>query len=75
LYASPAAKWWQAWEAGGGRREELAVHIERNADFDGLAVAWGIGNTKVGCERCKRTRLHRDCTAGSGLMWSKRDDA
>jgi hypothetical protein len=50
LYASPAAKWWQAWEAGGGRREDLVVHIERNADFDGLAVAWGIGNTKVCCE-------------------------
>ena len=49
LYASPAAKWWQAWEAGGGRREELVVHIERNADYDGLAVAWGIGNIKVGC--------------------------
>jgi hypothetical protein len=47
LYASPAAKWWQAWEAAGGRREELVVHIERSADFDGLAVGWGIGNTKV----------------------------
>lgn len=37
LVASPAAKWWKAWEAGGGRREDLVVFIENRADYDGLA--------------------------------------
>lgn len=60
LYDSPAAVWWSQWEATGGQRADLRVHIERHADYDGLAVAWGIGNTKASVEECgEACRAHQ----------------
>lgn len=66
LYSSPAAKWWKEWEAGGGQRQDLVVHIEKSADYDGLAVAWGIGNTKASVEECAEAcRAHKANPGGS----------
>lgn len=33
-------------------QEDLIVHIERGADYDGIAVAWGMGNKKASLEEC-----------------------
>ena len=52
LLDSPSAKWWFAWERMGGKAKDLVMHIERNADFDGLAVGWGIGHKKASVEEC-----------------------
>lgn len=38
LEDSPTAKWWEAYYAAGGRQKDLVVHIEKAADYDGLAV-------------------------------------
>ncbi|KAG1671874.1 hypothetical protein FOA52_003441 [Chlamydomonas sp. UWO 241] len=52
LEDSPTAKWWAAYYKAGGRQRDLVVHIEKNAEFDGLAVAWGLGNKKATAEEC-----------------------
>ncbi|GAX79750.1 hypothetical protein CEUSTIGMA_g7191.t1 [Chlamydomonas eustigma] len=52
LEDSPTAQWWKSYFAKGGKQKDLIAHIEKAADFDGLAVAWGIGNTKVSAEEC-----------------------
>ncbi len=60
LVDSPSAKWWFDWEASGGKPDDLVMHIERHADFDGLAVGWGIGNKKASVEECgEACRAHR----------------
>ena len=60
LYDSPSALWWIDWKAHGGQVADLEVHIDRNADYDGLAVAWGIGNTKLRVEECgEACRAHK----------------
>ena len=60
LVDSPSAKWWSDWEASGGNPDDLVMHIERHADFDGLAVGWGIGNKKASVEECgEACRAHR----------------
>ena len=40
LEESPTALWWKSYIAKGGRHEDLLAHIEKAADYDGLAVAW-----------------------------------
>ena len=68
LIDSPSAKWWFDWEAAGGKPEDLVVHVERHADFDGLAVGWGIGNKKASAEECgEACRAHRRNPKGGGL--------
>eukprot|EP00884_Botryococcus_braunii_P023092 jgi/Botrbrau1/9467/Bobra.0252s0088.1 len=52
LESSPTNTYWKKWVASGGTPDQLVVHIERNADYDGLAVGWGIGNTKATVEEC-----------------------
>lgn len=52
LEESPTAKWWAAYYKAGGKQSELVVHIEKGADYDGLAVAWGLGNKKGSAEEC-----------------------
>ena len=60
LVDSPTARWWFDWEASGGKPDDLIMHIEKNADFDGLAVGWGIGNKKASVEECgEACRAHR----------------
>lgn len=57
LESSPTAKWWAAYYLRGGRQKELVAHIERAADYDGLAVMWGIGNKKASAEECAKACL------------------
>lgn len=52
LEASPTAKWWAAYYARGGKQSDLVSHMERRADYDGLAVVWGIGNNYATPEEC-----------------------
>ncbi|KAG2499241.1 hypothetical protein HYH03_002820 [Edaphochlamys debaryana] len=52
LEDSPTAQWWNAYYAGGGKQGDLVVHIEKQADYDGLAVFWGINNKKNSVEEC-----------------------
>jgi hypothetical protein len=43
----------------------MVVHLEPAADFDGLAVFWGIGNTKTTAEECaKHCWEHRPHAVG-----------
>ena len=68
LYDSPSAKWQSKWEAEGGKRADLVAHYERNADYDGLAVGWGIGNKKASIEACgEACRAHKPKPAGGVL--------
>lgn len=46
LEQSPTALWHRAYVAAGGTSESLVAHIDARSDYDGLAVAWGIGNKK-----------------------------
>mmetsp|Transcript_18462 Transcript_18462/g.44105 ORF Transcript_18462/g.44105 Transcript_18462/m.44105 type:complete len:271 (-) Transcript_18462:395-1207(-) len=52
LENSPTAQWWIAWRKSGGRLQDLIVHMEPEADYDGLAVGWGINNKKATAEEC-----------------------
>ncbi len=73
LIDSPSAKWWFDWEATGGKPEDLVVHIELHADFDGLAVGWGIGNKKASAEECgEACRAHRRNPKGGGSGFRNR---
>ncbi len=38
LEDSPTAKWWAEYYKSGGKQSDLVVHIEKAADYDGLAV-------------------------------------
>ncbi|KAG1663396.1 hypothetical protein FOA52_011674 [Chlamydomonas sp. UWO 241] len=52
LDASPTAMWWKEYYRLGFRQQDLVAHIEEMADFDGLAVGWGIGNKMATVEDC-----------------------
>ncbi|KAL6759794.1 hypothetical protein V8C86DRAFT_1786622 [Haematococcus lacustris] len=52
LEDSPTAKWWNEYYASGGKQSDLVAHIELASDYDGLAVVWGIKNTKATVEEC-----------------------
>lgn len=48
LEASPTAQWWKSWLTKvEGDVKQLQVHFEYEADYDGLAVGWGINNKKA----------------------------
>ena len=49
MVASPTAAWWRQFKP---RPDDLNIHIERHSDYDGVAVGWGIGNTKETIEEC-----------------------
>lgn len=49
LRASPAALWWYSHRPA---PNDLDIHLERRADYDGLAVRWGIGHTLGSVEAC-----------------------
>lgn len=49
LEGSPTNVWWQRAKLAPG---DLEAHIEQRADYDGVAVAWGIGNKKGSIEEC-----------------------
>lgn len=43
------AQWWQRTKPG---PSDLEAHYEEHADYDGLAVQWGIGNSKKSLQDC-----------------------
>lgn len=57
LEDSPTAKWWKKYYGSGGKQLDLVVHIEKGADYDGLAVAWGLGNKKKSAAECAQQCL------------------
>eukprot|EP00877_Chromochloris_zofingiensis_P007296 jgi/Chrzof1/281/Cz01g09240.t1 len=60
LLNSPTARWYKEYIASSGKFEDMVVHIEPQADYDGLAVVWGAGNTKRNAEECaKQCWQHR----------------
>lgn len=57
LRKSPTAQWYFQFRP---EPDDLVVFVDREADYDGLAVSWGIGNTKASVEECAETcRQHR----------------
>eukprot|EP00775_Hariotina_reticulata_P013419 gene13419-13547_t len=42
LKRSPTARYYQEYLAAGGHLQDMVVHIEQHADYDGVAVRWGI---------------------------------
>eukprot|EP00798_Chlamydomonas_sp_ICE-L_P002395 gene2395-8703_t len=57
LETSPTAKWWSHFYKHDGRQSELVVHIEKQADYDGLAVKWGLTNKVASAEECAKQCL------------------
>ena len=49
--------WWKNYYLKGGKQEDLIAHIEKGGDYDGLAVAWGLGNKKASAEECAKVRM------------------
>lgn len=70
LRSSPTARWWL--ENQPDPVIDLITHIEHSADYDGVAVAWGINNKKESIEDCaKACRDHKpnpDDTQGYGAL-------
>jgi hypothetical protein len=44
ILQSPTARWYRQYIAAGGSYHDLVVHIEPQADYDGIAVKWGINH-------------------------------
>lgn len=58
LRESPTAQWW--YNAKPDPYKDLVTHIEQRADYDGLAVGWGIDNKKATVEECAEAcRAHK----------------
>ena len=59
LRASPTARWWQAAAGKGqlGERGALEAHVEERADYDGVAVKWGLGNKAASAAACGQACL------------------
>ena len=54
LEESPTAIWHRRWLAAGGSNQDLVAHVEAGADYDGLAVEWGINNKKGARHLCSQ---------------------
>lgn len=66
LHASKTAQWWE--EVKPDPFTDLVAHIEHNADYDGVAVAWGINNKKRNVEECARAcREHKPNPQDTGF--------
>ncbi|DBA76497.1 TPA: hypothetical protein ACH3X2_008559 [Trebouxia sp. C0005] len=52
LEASPTNTWWHEWQSSGASKEHAQAVLEQHADYDGLAVVWGIGHTTQTAEDC-----------------------
>lgn len=55
LIESPTATWFM--ENVYGNKDMLQIHIEKNADYDGIAVRWGLGNKVAHVEECAQMCL------------------
>jgi len=64
LLQSPAMVWWKETQPA---PEDLVVHIERHADYDGLAVRWGIGHTVR--PALSQPRLPRPLPGAAAAFW------
>lgn len=78
LHASPVARWWRDARAQLGPEvlaAEMRVHVDRHADYDGVAVRWGIGHTQPSLEACAQACLAHEPallsseTLGRGGRW------
>jgi hypothetical protein len=43
--------------AAGGSYKDLVVHIEPQADYDGIAVKWGINHKRATAQVCAAAGL------------------
>lgn len=69
LLNSPTARWWRAAAAEvgvAGMAARSQVHIERHADYDGLAVRWGIDHKMDSVEACAQACLQHQPVKDSG---------
>jgi len=57
--------------ARGGKQGALKAHIEPAADYDGLAVYWGINNTKASAEDCAKQCLEHMPNRNGGGPFDK----
>jgi hypothetical protein len=71
LLRSPTARWTlrrAAVVAAGGALPPLEAHLDREADYDGLAVVWGVGHKAVSLEDCAaRCAAHVPDPSGDGF--------
>lgn len=66
LERSPTNAWWKRAKP---QADDLLIHIEKNANYDGLAVAWGIGNTMTSLKECaKACKQHIPPGVGESLL-------
>lgn len=49
---SPTNMWWQEWRRSGASKQHAEAVLEEHADYDGIAVVWGIGHFKQTVEEC-----------------------
>lgn len=69
LLNSPTARWWLAARDRvglAGLAAQSVIHIEERADYDGLAVRWGIGHKKESVEACAKACLLHKPVENSG---------
>lgn len=52
LEGSPTNTWWQEWRQSGASKQHAEAVLEQHADYDGIAVVWGIGHSKQTAEDC-----------------------
>ena len=52
LEASPTNTWWHEWQRSGASKEHAQAVLEQHADYDGLAVVWGINHFTQSAEDC-----------------------
>jgi len=57
LRSSPTAQWWRQVGAN-GRAAGLAAHLEERADYDGVAVVWGLGHKAATAQACGEACLN-----------------
>ncbi|KAK9845704.1 hypothetical protein WJX81_000103 [Elliptochloris bilobata] len=59
LRSSPAARWWRNAAASGRLAEKafLEAHVEQRADYDGVAVKWGLGHKAASAQACAQACL------------------
>ena len=49
---SPTNSWWQEWRQSGASKQHAEAVVEEHADYDGVAVVWGIGHFTQTVEEC-----------------------
>lgn len=54
ILQSPTARWYRQYTAAGGSYHDLVVHIEPQADYDGVAVKWGINHKRETAQECAK---------------------